>query len=398
MQMSIRDFRSQDSGEIQAFLSGIYAENRFNLLRTKETPLRVHIRGTDLGEIAQYDVSYSSPFTLLAQAPRQCCLVLTCTAGTAKFHRGSELIEFSAGLTAPISAAEELRVESGATFAHISTHIDSEALDSTCARLLGRPLDGPVLFEHAPFSNELKGLWDLVVWSLNRLFEDEQSPPASIHSLNEYAMTLLLEKHPHNYTRFFEHREALSPDVLQEAKCFLEQNADRDVTAGDAARYAGCDLRALNEGFRKYLGMTPRAYLHVERMALARARLARSKRDDRVRGALSPAKMALLRHHINVSLGKRITVGSLASLVCMSPQSFTPAFKRAFGTTPAQYVLVERLKWARWLLENTHSPISVIASETGFSSQSHLTSVLRIQTGDTPNELRSASHDPSRKE
>jgi AraC family transcriptional regulator len=82
----------------------------------------------------------------------------------------------------------------------------------------------------------------------------------------------------------------------------------------------------------------------------------------------------------------------------MSPQSFTPAFKRAFGTTPAQYVLAERLKWARWLLENTRSPISVIAAETGFSSQSHLTSVLRIQTGDTPNELRSASHGPSRKE
>jgi AraC-like DNA-binding protein len=286
MQMSTRDFRSQDSGEIQAFLRGIYAENRFNLLRTKERPSRARIRGTDLGEIAQYNVSYSSPFTFLSQAPRESCLVLTCTAGTAKFHRGNDLIEFSAGLTAPISATEELRVESGATFAHISTHVDSEALDSTCERLLGRPLDGPVLFEHVPFTDELKGLWDLVIWSLNKLFDDEQTLPASIRSLNEYAMTLLLEKHPHNYSRFLERREAVSPHVLREAQCFIEQNADRDVTAGDVARFAGCDLRALNEGFRKHLGMTPRAYLHVERTALAKARLARAKRDDRVRGAL----------------------------------------------------------------------------------------------------------------
>jgi AraC family transcriptional regulator len=86
-----------------------------------------------------------------------------------------------------------------------------------------------------------------------------------------------------------------------------------------------------------------------------------------------------------------MTVGKLASMVCMSPQSFTPAFKRAFRTTPAHYVLTERLKWARWLLENTNSPISAIAAETGFSSQSHFTSALKHHTGNTPNELRGAS-------
>lgn len=387
LQMSVWDFRTQDSDEVQEFLGRIYAENRFKLHGPKGRPSRIRVYGTDLGEIAQYSISYSSPFTFLPEAPRRSFLILSCTAGTAKSHRGNDLIEFSAGQTTPISATGESRVESGDSLAHISTHIDSEALNSMCARLLGHSLDEPVLFEHAPFTDELKSLWDLVIWSLNKLFDGEQSSSQSINSLSEYAMTLLLEKHPHNYSRLFERRKAASERLLRDARRFIVENADRDITVGEVATSVGCGIRALNDGFREYLGMTPRMFLHFTRMAQAKPRLA-SKREGRAPGALTPAKIDLLRHHINVSLGKRISVGRLASIVCMSTQSFTPAFKRAFGSTPAQYVRTERLKWARWLLENTDSTIAAIAAETGFSSQSHLTSVLKHHTGNTPNELR----------
>jgi transcriptional regulator GlxA family with amidase domain len=390
LRMSVWDFRSQSSGEVQEFLGGIYAENRLKLLGTKGRPSRTLIHGADLGEIAQYDVSYSSPFTLHFETRHKSCLILTCTAGIAKLHMGDDLIEFSAGHTAAVSAAEELRVECRDSLAHISTHIDSDAINSTCARLLGHSLDEPVLFERSHFTDELKGLWDLVTWSLNKLIDDENPPSLSIDSLSEYAMTLLLEKHPHNYSRLLERRRAVTDQQLREARHFIEQNAHREITAGDVASFVGCGTHALNEGFREHLGMTPRTCLHFARMTLARSRLASSKRDDHARGLLSPAKINLLRHHINVSLGKRITVGRLASLVCMSPQSFTPAFKRTFGTTPAQYILTERLKWARWLLQNTDDAISAIAAETGFSSQSHLTSIMKHHTGDTPNEVRRA--------
>jgi len=98
-----------------------------------------------------------------------------------------------------------------------------------------------------------------------------------------------------------------------------------------------------------------------------------------------------LRHYINASLGERITVEKLAAMVGMSSQSFAAWFKRAFKTTPAQYVLWERVKWARWLLANTNISISTIASQTGFSSQSHLTSALKHRDGQTPRELRNLS-------
>ena len=44
-----------------------------------------------------------------------------------------------------------------------------------------------------------------------------------------------------------------------------------------------------------------------------------------------------------------------------------------------------------WLLKNTETSISAVAAETGFSSQSHLTSALKSRTGETPYELRQTS-------
>jgi transcriptional regulator GlxA family with amidase domain len=433
------DFRSQDCDEVQEFLGGVYAENEFRTLEQRG-PSRTRIYGGDVGDIAQYNVSYSAPFTFLSETERESFLILSCTAGTAKFHRGGDAVDFRPGCVAPISATKESRVRSGDSFAHISTHIGAEAINSLCAKLLGHPLEKPVLFALAPFADELKAHWDLVVKSLNQLLDAAHPSSIAINNLKEYAVALLLEKHPHNYSACLERGAPVRAAVIHDAKRFIEQNAHRPITVSDVAAFAGCSVRALHEGFCEHLGLTPRACLYLERMALARCKLAGGGEEssaaeiaqssgfvnfsqfeaayklryeenptevfhryfrwneeedgrgqDQSNGAASPAKIDLLRHHINASLGERITVEKLAAMVGMSSQSFAAWFKSAFKTTPGQYVLLERVKWARWLLANTNISISAIASQTGFSSQSHLTSALKYRDGQTPHALRKAA-------
>jgi transcriptional regulator GlxA family with amidase domain len=227
---------------------------------------------------------------------------------------------------------------------------------------------------------------------------------------------------------------------VQDAKRYIEENADQAIVVGDVATFVRCSVAALNEGFCEYLGLTPRAYLYFARLALAKTKIANGGEEQSVeeiarrcgfvnfnrfetaygsrydespmeafqasssvsdaeierekshgKGALPPAKVELLRHHINAALGDRITVDKLASTIGMSTQSFAASFKRTFNATPAQYVLTERLKWARWLLANTSAGIGAIAAETGFSSQSHLTTTLKRWNGQTPHELRMSS-------
>jgi hypothetical protein len=99
--------------------------------------------------------------------------ILSCTAGTGKFHRGRDLVEFRPGSIAPIPAVQGSCVESEGSFAHIWTHISSEAINVFCSKLLGYPLDQPVLFAYTPFSDDLKVHWEMVVRSLNRLLDTD---------------------------------------------------------------------------------------------------------------------------------------------------------------------------------------------------------------------------------
>jgi transcriptional regulator GlxA family with amidase domain len=366
--------------------------------------------------------------------------ILSCTAGTGNFYRGREHVEFRPGSIAPILAAQGSCIESEGSFAHIWTHISSEAINAFCSKLLGHPLDQPVLFAHTPFSNDLKVHWEMVIRSLNRLLDTDHPSYIAINSLEEYAIALLLEKHPHNFSTRLQCRQTVSARTIQDAKRFIEQNTHRALTVSDVAAFVGCGIRALHQGFCENLGLTPRAYLHFARMAQVRSNLRGDRtepcaaeiasklgftnldrftasyvarygedpsetfrrqfnstgseaiigRDTRKSG-LTPAKIDLLRHHINVTLGERITVAKLAALVGMSPQNFAVAFKIAFKTTPAQHILSERLKWANWLLANTDTSISAVAAETGFASQSHLTSVSTRLNGQTPHEFRKLS-------
>jgi AraC family transcriptional regulator len=64
------------------------------------------------------------------------------------------------------------------------------------------------------------------------------------------------------------------------------------------------------------------------------------------------------------------------------------AFRRNFGTTPAQYILTQRLRRARWHLLNGNADIADIAFDCGFASHSHLSAAFKRDTGITPRQFR----------
>jgi AraC-like DNA-binding protein len=431
------DFRTRDSREVEDFLTAVYADSHFRTLG-KNASCWTRIFGGYVGGVSLCHVSHSSPISFMSKPDRQSFLIVACTAGAGTFRHGAEAVDFQAGVAAPISATKEVQARGGDSLAHISVHISAEAINAFCARLLGSPIDEPVVLDLKPFSEELRASWQGIAGSLDHLLHAESPSAISISALSEYAIALLLEKHPHNYSDAIGRDAPVSDRALRDARDFIIANADTSITVSDVAALAGCSIGALHKGFCEYFGVPPRAYLYRARMAVARARLERPEAElsaaeivercgfialgrfgahyksrygesptqtfDRhfkhihgerivrpAAGSLSSAKIDLLRHHINMSLGRSLTVKDLSALVGMSPQSFALSFKQSFKITPAQYVLMERVKWARWLLINTDATISAIAAETGFSSQSHLTSVLRQRTKETPYELRKPS-------
>ena len=89
-------------------------------------------------------------------------------------------------------------------------------------------------------------------------------------------------------------------------------------------------------------------------------------------------------NHIHEHLTEDLSVEALAKYADISLAHFRRIFEEAMGVPPHRYIMGARLEQARKLLAVSSMPISRIAQECGFSSQSHLTACFRSAHAVTP--------------
>jgi AraC family transcriptional regulator len=102
---------------------------------------------------------------------------------------------------------------------------------------------------------------------------------------------------------------------------------------------------------------------------------------------LSSAQLNLVTNYINADLHKDLKLIELSAIAQLSPYHFLRLFKQSMGITPYQYILQQRIKKAKDLLQHSKLSIAEIAVQTGFSDQSHLTKCFKRSTGLTPKQL-----------
>ena len=92
-------------------------------------------------------------------------------------------------------------------------------------------------------------------------------------------------------------------------------------------------------------------------------------------------------------LSEPLTLERLATIAHLSPGHFARAFKQTTGQSPHQYVISSRLAQARSLIVSTDAPLSHIAKSTGFSSNSHMTAMMKRAWRTTPTAFRRKRQD-----
>jgi AraC family transcriptional regulator len=92
--------------------------------------------------------------------------------------------------------------------------------------------------------------------------------------------------------------------------------------------------------------------------------------------------------YIEEHLAEDITVTDLANVACLSVFHFTRAFAATTGVPPHRYVSQRRLETARAMIATGRTSLSQIAYDCRFSSQSSFTRAFRRATGLTPAEYR----------
>ncbi|KAA0598712.1 MULTISPECIES: transcriptional regulator FtrA [Azospirillum] len=100
------------------------------------------------------------------------------------------------------------------------------------------------------------------------------------------------------------------------------------------------------------------------------------------------ARLAPLLDHLRETLVEDHSLSSMASRAGMSLRTFLRRFQAMTGTTPGEWLLMERLTRARDLLERSSLPVEEVATLTGFGSAATLRHHFRQRLGLSPANYR----------
>lgn len=105
----------------------------------------------------------------------------------------------------------------------------------------------------------------------------------------------------------------------------------------------------------------------------------------------SSKRYKMVAEYIDAHLNQPISLDVLAQICHCSPHHFARVFKRDMGLPPHQYIIQRRVEVAIGLIRNaakTGMTLSLIASQCGFTDQSHMTRHIKRETGKTPTEIK----------
>lgn len=83
-------------------------------------------------------------------------------------------------------------------------------------------------------------------------------------------------------------------------------------------------------------------------------------------------------------------VQEIAAKLNISVRQLERSFIDTFGVGPAELSRLLRLRYGRWLVENSNRPITTIALDCGFADGAHFTRHFRKRFGSKPSDLRQA--------
>ena len=108
--------------------------------------------------------------------------------------------------------------------------------------------------------------------------------------------------------------------------------------------------------------------------------------SDRCIDSNSPITPAIA--FIKSNIRETIHLKALSDKACMSPTSFYRYFKRELGMSPIEFILNEKIKYAKKLLSNPNINISEVSYATGFEDANYFIRLFKKYEGVTPKQYQ----------
>lgn len=91
-----------------------------------------------------------------------------------------------------------------------------------------------------------------------------------------------------------------------------------------------------------------------------------------------------IKAYIDRNIYERISVEMISKHICLSPSQVNRVFKKAFDTTPYDYILTRKIDTAKLLLKNTSLSVKEIACKLNFADEHYFSNIFLQKTGVRP--------------
>ncbi|WP_282787456.1 AraC family transcriptional regulator [Flavobacterium croceum] len=112
------------------------------------------------------------------------------------------------------------------------------------------------------------------------------------------------------------------------------------------------------------------------------------KRFDTVKSISQNSPIATAISFIKSHISENINLKQLSDVACMSTTSFYRCFKRELGMSPIEYILNEKMKFAKKLLSNPTIHVSEVSYAIGFEDSNYFIRLFKKYEGVTPKQYQ----------
>lgn len=102
----------------------------------------------------------------------------------------------------------------------------------------------------------------------------------------------------------------------------------------------------------------------------------------------SNRRLLRARDAMDLTYGRPLDIGALASVACMSESHFSRSFRATFGEPPHRYLQRRRVERALFLLRCTDRSVTDICLDVGFTSLGTFSKTFHAIVGESPTEYR----------
>lgn len=260
---------SSDVDQARSFFEDLYYPVAIDVPRDTDD-FQVHSHVIRLGPLTVGRLQIAGPMGLTAAGLDGYHITLPLTGSVHAWQAG-HTVTADPGRAAVFRPGADVRSRHLVGMAQLDVKIDQTALEEDLEALLGHPIMGPI--DLPPAMDVARGpgrAWSRLV---RLAWDDSTDPRGLLHEpliaeqLRHGILGGLLMSTPHRYRHELNNPAPCGPPrAIRRVVDAMQDGPERRFCVTDLAAIAGMSVRSLQEGFRRYVGLPPMAYLQQVRL------------------------------------------------------------------------------------------------------------------------------------